>query len=110
MGYSHPRQSPRVHTRRKLKAPAAGQLSHSRPLVRKEIKMTIQIETYLKSLASEYLELCRLMKSGQFDGDEYRELSSQRALIHDELIRVLGDDYARPFDMKSHCRALLASD
>jgi hypothetical protein len=65
------------------------------------------IDEYLKSLALEYLALIRLMASGDYDGAALRELSSQRATTHDELIRVLGDAYARPFDMASHCRQLL---
>lgn len=64
-------------------------------------------EEYLLSLAREYLNLRALMRSGQYDGLDYRELSIQRSQVHDELIRLLGDDYARPFDMQQHCRDLL---
>jgi hypothetical protein len=66
------------------------------------------IDEYIKSLASEYLELIRLMDSPDHDADARRELSSQRSHVHNELIRVLGDEYARPFDMKKHCRALVS--
>jgi hypothetical protein len=65
------------------------------------------LDEYLKSLAIEYLQICAEMKSGEMDADEWQELSRQRTWTHDELIRILGSDYARPFDMKAHCRALL---
>lgn len=64
-------------------------------------------DDYTLSLCREYLKLCAMMKSGNHDADERRELSSQRTTTHDELIRVLGSDYARPFDMKAHARQLL---
>lgn len=67
------------------------------------------LDEYLKSLAAEYLQLCELMASGEYDGSDYRELSSQRGITHNELIRVLGDEYARPFDMKAHCRTLVSA-
>lgn len=71
--------------------------------------MATQIEDYLLSLAYEYLELVHLTTSGLYDGAEYRELDSQRTSVHDELIRILGDDYARPFDMAAHCRSLVST-
>ena len=66
------------------------------------------IDDYLRSLAVEYLQLCKMMSSGQYDGADYRELSAQRTNTHNELIRLLGSDYERPFDMQAHCRQLLA--
>lgn len=65
------------------------------------------IDQYILSLAHEYLSLCAEMQDPNHDADARRELSSQRTICHDELIRILGDEYARPFDMKKHCRALL---
>jgi len=63
---------------------------------------------YLQSLAREYLGICETMTSHHYHSeDERATLSRQRSWTHDELIRVLGDDYARPFDMKAHCRKLL---
>lgn len=67
------------------------------------------IDEYLQSLASEYLAVCETMTSHHYHSeDERAALSRQRTWVHNELIRVLGDDYARPFDMKAHCRTLLA--
>lgn len=65
------------------------------------------IDSRVLDLAKEYLEICRLMQSGAYDGAEYQELSRQRTTTHDELIRVLGPGHARPFDMKAYCRQLL---
>lgn len=63
---------------------------------------------YIRNLAREYLEICRLMTSHHYHSeDERAALSAQRTWTHNELIRVLGPEYARPFDMKAHCRALL---
>jgi hypothetical protein len=62
------------------------------------------LDEYIKSLCIEYLDLCSAMKAPGLAPDEWRELSSQRAWTHDELIRLLGDDYQRPYDMISHCR------
>jgi len=67
------------------------------------------IDEYVKSLARDYLFYCDTMQSPDCDPATRRELSAQRGLCHDELIRVLGDEYARPFDMQAHCRALLAT-
>lgn len=65
------------------------------------------LDEYLKSLSLEYLEICRLMKSGDYDGDAYQRLSADRTNIHNELIRLLGSEYDRPFDMKAYCRSLV---
>lgn len=67
------------------------------------------LDEYLRSLALEYLAICADMQSGAHDAAERRELSSQRTWIHDELVRVLGPEYDRPYDMKSHCRQLVAA-
>ena len=65
------------------------------------------LDTYVLSLARDYLLYCDLMASGAYDGADYRELSAQRTNTHNELIRVLGSDYERPFDMQSYARALI---
>jgi hypothetical protein len=64
------------------------------------------IDEYLRSLAIEYLQICAVMNSGEYDGMQLTGLSAQRTWTHDELIRVLGAGYERPFDMKTHCRRL----
>lgn len=65
-------------------------------------------QQYIQSLAHEYLGVCDLMTSHHYHSeDERAALSRQRSWVHDELIRVLGDAYVRPFDMKAHCRELL---
>ncbi len=66
----------------------------------------LYFKRYVKSLAEDYLEYIRLMQACD-DPDERRELSAQRSICHDELIRLLGSDYARPFDMQAHCRRLV---
>lgn len=72
--------------------------------------MTIQIETYIRSLASDYLTYISLMASGDYDGDELRELSAQRGVTHDQLIAALGPGHERDvFDMKAYCRDLVNS-
>jgi hypothetical protein len=65
------------------------------------------LDQYLLDLAREYLQICAVMKSGEYDGMQLTSLSTQRTWTHDELIRVLGDTYARPFDMQRHCRQLV---
>lgn len=66
------------------------------------------LDEYLKSLAREYLALCETMTSHHYHSEDERQaLSSQRTWTHDELVRVLGPGYARPFDMQGHCRQLL---
>jgi hypothetical protein len=67
------------------------------------------LDEYVLSLAREYLGLCDLMVSHQYHSDdERRALSSQRTWVHNELIRVLGSDYDRPFDMKAYARQLIS--
>lgn len=70
-------------------------------------QMTIQIETYVLDLAREYLAIIEMMHSGDYHGTELYELSSQRSGVHDELVRVLGDGYERPFDMRRYCQDLV---
>lgn len=66
------------------------------------------IDEYIRSLCREYVQLCETMTSHHYHSeDERAALSRQRSWTHDELVRVLGDDYARPFDMKAHARRLL---
>lgn len=61
------------------------------------------------TLAAEYVELVDMMRGGQYaDDDEYRQLSSQRTLTHDELIRLTGVTDRKA--MYGYCRALLAGE
>jgi hypothetical protein len=63
----------------------------------------------LRVLAAEYVELVDVMRNGQYvDAEEYRALSSQRTLVHDELIRLTGITERNA--MYGYCRALLAED
>jgi hypothetical protein len=62
----------------------------------------------VRILATEYIELVDIMRSGQYDGDEYRHLSSQRTLTHDELIRLTGLTDRKA--MYGYCRSLLAGE
>ena len=67
------------------------------------------LDEYLKSLASEYLFYVDAMTTSRaYTTAELRDISAQRTLCHNELIRVLGPDYDRPFDMQNHCRRLLS--
>jgi hypothetical protein len=69
------------------------------------------IDEYLKSLAVEYLATCALLTSHHYHSkDERAALSAQRTWVHNELIRVLGEEYQRPFDMKKFCRTLVGSE
>ena len=69
----------------------------------------MMIDHYVLTLAKEYLGICDLMTSHHnHSEDERAALSAQRSWTHDELIRVLGPDYARPFDMRAYCRELAA--
>lgn len=61
----------------------------------------------IRVLAAEYVELVDMMRNGQYaDAEEYRALSSQRTLVHDELIRMTGLTERKA--MYGYCRALLA--
>lgn len=65
-------------------------------------------DEYTLSLCREYITICDLMTSHHYHSeDERAALSAQRTWTHNELIRVLGEEYARPFDMKKHARQLL---
>jgi len=41
--------------------------------------------------------------------DERNALSAQRTWTHNELIRVLGSEYDRPYDMRAYCQYLVNS-
>jgi len=63
----------------------------------------------IRTLAAEYVELVDIMRGGQYaDDEEYRQLSSQRTLTHDELIRLTGITERKA--MYNHCRTLLAGE
>ena len=64
-------------------------------------------DLYLKDLARDYLFYIEAMDSGAYDLDDLQKIASQRSICHDELIRLLGDAYARPFDMRAYCRQLV---
>lgn len=40
------------------------------------------------------------------DADARHYVSAQRSLTHDELIRLLGPAYDRPFDMQAYARSV----
>ena len=61
------------------------------------------MNTYLVSLAHEYLDTIRMISSGMYSGDEIYDLESQRALLHDQIIDVLGIKIGRS-DMPEYLR------
>lgn len=65
---------------------------------------------YLRSLAYEYLALIAEMQNPDHDADARQRLSADRTNVHNELIRLLGSDYERPFDMAAHCRELIRQE
>ena len=68
------------------------------------------IADYILSLAREYLALCETMTSHHYHSeDERNALSAQRTWTHNELIRVLGSEYDRPYDMRAYCQYLVNS-
>lgn len=61
----------------------------------------------LQALAEEYVAYVDAMRGGQYaDSDEWQRLSSERMLVHDELLRLTG--MTRRNDMYVYCRAVLA--
>jgi len=61
----------------------------------------------LQALAEEYVAYVDAMRGGQYaDSDEWQRLSSERMLLHDELLRLTG--MTRRDDMYAYCRAVLA--
>lgn len=61
----------------------------------------------IRALAEEYVALVEQMREGRYDDDkEYRTLSSQRSLVHDELIALTG--LADRKAMYTYCREFLA--
>jgi hypothetical protein len=60
----------------------------------------------IRTLAVEYVELVDQMRGGQYDDeDAYRYLSSQRTLVHDDLIALTGVTERK--EMYGYCRELL---
>lgn len=61
----------------------------------------------VRTLAEEYVALVEAMRSGQYaDSEEWHRLSSERMLVHDELIALTGvSDRSK---MYRYCRELLA--
>lgn len=72
-----------------------------RPLTRDE-------RSRLLALAGEYVDLVQRMRGGAFESDQERQvLSSERTLVHDDLLALTGRTRADT-DMYAYCRALLA--
>lgn len=66
-----------------------------------------QTQARLLILAEEYVSYVEAMRTGQFaDDEEWRTLSSERTLVHDELLRMTG--MTRKDDMYLFCKNLLA--
>jgi hypothetical protein len=66
------------------------------------------IQTHIRTLAAEYVALVDAMRQGQYsDAAERHILSSQRSVVHDQLIALTGLT-DRPA-MYAFCRMLLAS-
>jgi hypothetical protein len=64
----------------------------------------------VRVLAEEYVMLVEQMRSGQYDGDEeYRVLSGQRTLVHDELLLLTGRT-REDTDMYAYARAIVAGE
>jgi hypothetical protein len=62
-------------------------------------------EQRLHELAREYLGYVSLMQTTDLRDDDRRYLSSQRTVVHDQLIELTG--LARPFNMVEYCSDLL---
>ena len=62
-------------------------------------------EQRLFDLAREYLNYISLMTLPDIGEYDYQYLSSQRSIVHDELIDLTG--LARPFDMIGYCQNLI---
>jgi len=65
-----------------------------------------QQEQRLIDLARDYLNYIALMAMPDIRSEDWRYLSAQRTIVHDELIALTG--LARPFDMARYCHDLLA--
>ena len=67
----------------------------------------LEVQGRLRMLAGEYVALVEAMQTGQYADDaEWRTLSSDRTLVHDELLRLIG--MTRAEDMYAYCREMLA--
>jgi hypothetical protein len=67
-------------------------------------------EARARVLAEEYVMLVEQMRSGQYDSDEeYRVLSGQRTLVHDELLLLTGRT-REDTDMYVYARAVVAGE
>lgn len=65
-----------------------------------------QVANRIATLAAEYVAFVDAMRGGQYtDEEEYRILSSQRTLVHDELIRLTG--VTERSAMYGYCRRVL---
>jgi hypothetical protein len=70
--------------------------------------MNDAIAQRLQTLAAEYVDLVDAMREGRHVGEEeWRQLSSARTVVHDELIALTGITERRL--MYTHCRAVLAA-
>lgn len=62
------------------------------------------MDSYLISLAQDYVALVDAMQHGQYTRDELRTLDSDRQVLHNQLRQHTGLD---PADMYQYCRAVL---
>ncbi len=62
------------------------------------------MDSYLISLAEEYVALVDAMRSGGYSTSDIRQLDSQRQVTHNEIRRHTNLD---PDDMYSYCRQVI---
>jgi len=53
------------------------------------------VNTYLKSLAHEYISTIAALSSGLYDAATIRDLEQQRGVLHDQLVQAIGRDIPR---------------
>lgn len=63
--------------------------------------------TYAKGLAREYIDIVYAMDSRGWTNDEYADLSDRRSVIHEQLLRELGETRQSLPDMRMKALSIL---
>lgn len=65
------------------------------------------MNTYLISLAHEYLELVDATSSGLYSTEVTEHLNSERSVIHEQLLVAMGETRESEIDMVATCKAMV---
>lgn len=69
--------------------------------------IAMKTNSYISSLASDYLELVDATSSGLYSTEATELLNSERSVLHDQLLAAMGETRESEIDMVATCKAIV---